>query len=64
VDNVVNEAEPSQWSLDVDIMRLVAIGGELHSLHDYQRLLEAAGFEFRKVHSLSIWTSMIETVCP
>ena len=64
VDNVVNDAEPSQWSLDVDIMTLVAIGGELRCLHDYERLLEAAGFEFRKLHSLSTWASMIEAVRP
>jgi hypothetical protein len=64
VDNVVNDAEPSQWSLDVDIMTLVAIGGELRCLHDYQRLLEGAGFEFRKLHSLSMLASMIEAVCP
>jgi hypothetical protein len=64
VDNVLDEAEPSQWSLDIDIMTLVAIGGELRSLHDYQRLLEAAGFEFRKLHSVSRLASMIEAVCP
>jgi hypothetical protein len=64
VDNVVNDAEPSQWSLDIDIMTLVAIGGELRCVHDYQRLLETAGFEFRKLHSLSTRTSMIEAVCP
>jgi hypothetical protein len=51
-------------SLDVDIMTLVAIGGELRCLDDYQRLLEVAGFEFRKLHSLSMRTSMIEAVCP
>jgi hypothetical protein len=63
VDNVVNDAEPSQRSLDVDIMTLVAIGGELRSLQAYQRLLEAAGFEFRMLHSLSMQTSMIEALC-
>jgi hypothetical protein len=64
VDNVVNDASPSQWSLDVDIMTLVAIGGKLRGLHDYQRLLEAAGFEFRKLRRLSTSTSMIVAVCP
>jgi hypothetical protein len=64
VDNLVIDSEPSQWSLDIDIMTLVAIGGELRSLHDYQRLLEAAGFEFRNLHSLSASTSMIEATCP
>jgi len=64
VDNVVTDAEPSQWSLDVDIMTLVAIGGEPRCLHDYQRLREAAGFEFRKLYSLSTLTSMIEAACP
>ncbi|MBV8136557.1 MAG: hypothetical protein JO121_13155 [Deltaproteobacteria bacterium] len=64
VDNVLNDGEPSRWSLDIDIMTLVAIGGEVRCLHDYQRLLEAAGFEFRKLQSLSTLTSMIEAVCP
>jgi O-methyltransferase domain len=64
VDNVINDAEPSQLSLDIDIITLVAVGGELRGLHDYQRLLEAAGFEFRKLHSLSKHVSMIEAVCP
>jgi hypothetical protein len=63
VDNVVNDTEPSLWSLDIDIMTLVAVGGEVRSLDDYQRLLTAAGFEFRKFHSLSPQTSMIEAVC-
>jgi hypothetical protein len=63
VDTIVNEAEPSQWSLDVDIMTLVAIGGEVRGVHDYQRLLEVAGFAFRKLHDLSARTSMIEAVC-
>jgi hypothetical protein len=63
VDNVVNDAEPSLWSLDIDIMTLVAIGGELRSLDDYQRLLTAAGFETKKFHSLPTQTSMIEAVC-
>jgi hypothetical protein len=63
VDNIVNDAEPSLWSLDIDIMTLVAIGGELRSLDDYKRLLTAAGFEFGKFHTLSAQTSMIEAVC-
>jgi hypothetical protein len=64
VDTIVDDAEPSQWSLDVDIITLVAIGGEVRSLQENQHLLEAAGFEFRKFHSLSTRTSAIEAVCP
>lgn len=64
VDNIVNDARPDRFSLDVDIITLVAVGGELRSLHDYQRLLKAAGFEFTKLQSLSALASMIEAVRP
>lgn len=64
LDNVLDEAEPSQLSLDIDIITLVAVGGALRSLNDYQRLLKEAGFEFTKLRSLSGLASMIEAVCP
>jgi len=60
LENAIDETRPSRWSVDVDIMTMVAVGGRVRSVDDYRVLLSRSGLRFVRNTPTASGFEMIE----
>lgn len=62
VENAIDESRPGRWAVDVDIVTLVAVGGRVRSVDEYQRLLTRAGLQLVRNTPATAGYELIEAV--
>jgi hypothetical protein len=62
LENAIDEANPTRWSVDIDIVTMVAVGGETRRVADYRQLVEQCGLTFAGSAALSRSFTLIEAV--
>jgi O-methyltransferase domain len=62
LENAIDETNPTRWSVDIDIVTMVAVGGETRRVVDYRQMLEQCGLTFTGSAAVSRSITLIEAV--